>query len=112
MFSKSFQKLVAVFTFLSPFLAFFGASDVSQYLHVLSLLLLFLGLAEKGEEIRLWEPRGARQEEPPWGICNLEGHSYDLSQGAHAGKEEGGQPPAPCTAKPTGELGSKGAWVM
>ena len=103
------KTLAAAFTFLYPFLA--GASHISQYPHVLFLLLLFLGLEEKGEEIGLWEPRGARQE-PPCGSYNPEGHSYSLSQGADAGKEQGRQPPTLCTAKPNWELDGKGAWVM
>lgn len=74
--------------------------NISQYLHVLSLLF-FLGLEEKGKEIGLSEPRGARQEEPPPGICDLEGHSYDLSQGADARRDRENSPQPLAVLSPT-----------
>lgn len=49
---QQFQKALAVvFTVLTPFLVFFGASDIAQHLHMLPLLLPSLGLKEKGEEV-------------------------------------------------------------
>ncbi|ELK12907.1 Cyclin-dependent kinase-like 5 [Pteropus alecto] len=50
------------------------------------------GLEEKREEIGLREPRGARQEEPPPGICDMEEHSYDLSQRADARRDREDSP--------------------
>lgn len=107
-FPRVSKAVAAIFTLLYPFLdVLFGALDISQHLHELSLRLPSLGLKEKEEEIGFWESRGARQGKPPCGSCNLEAQLWSES-GSHC---RGRQPPAPCTAKPNWELGDKGGWV-